>query len=186
MTVTHTALSIEEFLKLPEEEPPLEFEDGVVTQKVSPKARHSRLQFVLADRFIQVGEPTKLALAFPELRATFAGRSYVPDVSLIAWNRIPVDESGRIADDFFEPPDIAVEIVSPEQRVTALVRRCVWYADNGVRVALIVDPADESVLVFRAGQPPEALHGSDRIDLSDVLPGFELTVQELFASLRIR
>lgn len=44
-----------------------------------------------------------------------------------------------IVDDFREPPDIAIEIVSPEHRVTALVRRCLWYVAQSVRLALLID-----------------------------------------------
>jgi hypothetical protein len=33
--------------------------------------------------------------------------------------------------------------------------------------------------------PQEALTGDDRIDLDEVLPGFELTVNQLFASLAL-
>ncbi|MBI2942387.1 MAG: Uma2 family endonuclease, partial [Chloroflexi bacterium] len=144
MVISERQLTIEEFLRLPEDEPALEFEDGRVIQKVSPKGQHSRLQAGLVELFDRFGRPRKLATAFPELRATFAGRSYVPDVAVYRWERIPRTPSGKVANDFFEPPDIVVEIVSPEQSVNALVRRCLWYGDHGVRVALLVDPQDES------------------------------------------
>jgi Uma2 family endonuclease len=100
-------------------------------------------------------------------------------------NRIPIDARGQVANEFTVPPDIAIEIVSPEQSLTALVRRCLWYVDNGVRVALIVDPADESVLAFRPDRPASSWSGSDRIDVREVLPDFELSVDQLFASLRM-
>ena len=69
------------------------------------------------------------------------------------------------------------------QAVNALVRRCLWYVENGVRIAVLVDPDDESILVFRRDANPLALRGTDRIDLDEVLPGFESTAQELFESL---
>jgi Uma2 family endonuclease len=53
----------------------------------------------------------------------------------------------------------------------------------GVAVSLIVDPNDVSIFVIRPGQPLRVLRGDDRIDLDDVLPGLELTVAELFASV---
>ncbi|HVC31217.1 MAG TPA: Uma2 family endonuclease, partial [Steroidobacteraceae bacterium] len=134
----------------------------------------------------QFARPRRLAFAFSELRATFGGRSYVPDVSLYRWDRIPRDAAGRIADDFFEPPDLAIEIVSPKQSVTGQVRRCLWYVANGVPLALLIDPADASVLLFRPNAAPRALRGVAPIDVSDVLPGFELTVQELFDFLDLR
>ncbi|MDQ3541010.1 MAG: Uma2 family endonuclease [Chloroflexota bacterium] len=186
MAVSQTQMTVEEFLKLPEEKPALEFEDGMVSQKVSPKAKHSRLQLFLGGRLNDIAEPRKVAFAFTELRASFGGRSYVPDVAVIRWDRVPFDEVGEFADDIVEPPDIAVEIASPSQSVTALVRRCVWYVENGVRIALLVDPADRSVVRFRPGQNPVVLTGDDVIALDGVLDDFALTVRELFDSLRIR
>ncbi len=184
MAVTSTPRTLEEFLKLPEEKPALEFADGVITQKVSPKGHHSILQAELIERINHAGLPGKRTRAFPELRVTFAGASYVPDVSVYRWQRIPVDADGRIANDFFEPPDVTVEIVSPNQSVNALVRRCLWYVAHGVQVTLLVDPKDDSVLTFRADRPASEWHGSDRIDLGDILPDLDLTVEQLFASLR--
>jgi Uma2 family endonuclease len=109
----------------------------------------------------------------------------VPDVSVYRWSRVPVDVKGRPANEFFEPPDILVEIVSTEQRVNALVCRCLWFVGHGVQFALLVDPDDESFLLFRPNQIPLALHGTDRIEMDDVLPGFVLTSAELFASLQM-
>ncbi|MBI3978550.1 MAG: Uma2 family endonuclease [Chloroflexi bacterium] len=186
MVTSQRQLALEEFLRLPEEKPALEFEDGTVTRKVSPKGKHSILQFEFAERINRFARPGKLARALPELRTTFAGFSRVPDIAVYRWDRIPVDEAGEAADDFREPPDATVEIVSPEQSVNALIRRCLWYVANGVRVALLVDPADRSVVVFRPEQAPRPLRGTDRIDLGDVIPGFELGVQDLFESLSMR
>lgn len=186
MAISVEALTLKGFLELPEEEPAFEFLEGSVSQKVSPKGLHSRLQVTLVQRFNEIAEPGRLALAFSELRATFGGASVIPDVSIYRWDRIPVDEHGEIVNDFREPPDIAIEIVSPEQSTNALVRRCLWYVENGVAIALLVDPADRSVLLFRPGQIPRPLHGSEPIDVSEIVPGFALTVQELFDSLRLR
>jgi Uma2 family endonuclease len=185
MVVAQRRMMLEEFLALPERKPALEFEDGVVTKKVSPKGVHSVLQGELYERLTDFGRLRKLARAFTELRVTFGGNSYVPDLCVFRLARIPKTAAGEVADDFTEPPDIAVEIVSPRQGVTALVRRCLWYVDNGVQVALLVDPKDRSALLFHPGEQPRALRRPDRIDLGRVLPGFELTVGELFGTLRL-
>jgi Uma2 family endonuclease len=183
MAVAPARLTLEEFLQLAEEEPPLEFADGVVTQKVSPQARHSTLQLELIKRLDRVAEINKAARVFPELRVTFAGVSRVPDISVYRRDRLPRDANGLIAENFTEPPDVAIEIVSPGQSVNALVRRCTWYVSHGVQVALLVDPADQSVLAFQPNQQPTAWGNSERIDLSEELPAFTLTVEELFAPL---
>ena len=181
--VVRRRMSLDEFLALPEAEPALEYAGGVVTQKVAPQAQHVRLQLNFAMCVNAFAEPRKLASAFPELRTTYAGLSRVPDVAIYLWGRIPRLPSGRISNRLSEPPDVAVEIVSPGQSVTDQVSKCIWYVKNGVRIALIVDPDRDVVLRFRPDALPDVLSGDDRIDLDEVLPGFELTVDQLFGSL---
>jgi Uma2 family endonuclease len=177
---------LEEFLAQPEKKPALEFEpDGTVTQKVSPQGQHSTLQWSALELFNRLGRPRKLWMAFPELRVTFGGASYVPDVAVFRWDRIPVTPDGKVADDFFDPPDIVVEIASPGQRMAALVRRCAWYVENGVRAAVLLQPADSSVRLFRPDREIQVLRGTDSLDVSDVLPGLHLTGDELFESLSV-
>jgi Uma2 family endonuclease len=185
MAVEARRYTLGEFLALPEEKPALEFADGVITQKASPKTDHSAVQVDLVKRIDAAGMPAKRARSFSELRTTFGGRSRVPDVSVFRWARIPSDASGRLINDVTVPPDIAVEIVSPDQGVNSLIERCLWYVAHGVELALLVDPSDESVAAFRSGVTPEFWRGSERIDLGDVVPGFDLSVEQLFAALRV-
>ncbi len=185
MAIQQRRLTLEEFLELPEEEPALEFEDGMVTQKVPPQGKHARLQLSIGKIFDRFSEPNKVALAFTELRTTYAGLSRVPDVAVYQWERIPRDSDGKIANDFRAPPDIAVEIVSPGQSVNQLVQRCLWFVSHGVKVALLVDPSPESVLVFRPDRVPIVLAGADNLDLGDALPGFTIAVQDIFDVLSL-
>src|SRR5262249_11254840 len=147
----------------------------------SPKIPHGRLQSKLAEWFNAFAEPARLGLAFTESRATFAGKSYVPDIIYIRWDRLPFTPDGSLSDDYFAPPEIAVEILSPGQTLRDLVARCQWYVANGVAVALFVLPKREIVRVYRPGQPPIELSGSDTIELGDILPGFSLIAAQLFA-----
>jgi Uma2 family endonuclease len=176
-------MTLDEFLTLPEVKPALEYVDGVVTQKVSPQGQHVTLQDEFTQRVNAVARPRKLARAFSELRATYGGLSRIPDVSVYLWHRIPRLPNGRVANRFTEPPDIAVEIVSPDQTATYLVTKCLWFVRNGVKIALLVDPTRDTVLRFRPDALPDSLTGDDRIDLDEVLPDFELTVNQLFDSL---
>ena len=134
-------MSLEGFLALPEEKPPLEWQDGIVTQKRIPK---------------------------PDMR-----RHRGDDTAVLR----------RSLGDLGIPPDIAVEIISPDQTVRELLEKCLRYAEVGVAISLVVDPDDETVYAIRPGQPLRVLRGDDRIDLDDVLPGFDLTVRALFDSI---
>jgi len=187
VAIASARLTLEQFLGLPETQPALEYEPaGMVKQKIAPRPKHSRLQYMLASWLTTYGESRQLAMALPELRATFAGASYVPDVAVFTWDRLPLDASGELADECHEPPDIAIEIVSPGESAPGLARRCQWYVAHGVRLAVLVDPRPRGtkVRVFRPGAEPVALDADGVIDFDEVLPGFRVTVADLFATLR--
>ena len=173
-------MTLEEFLALPEQEPSLEFDDGMVTQKVSPQGDHGRGQFKLGGVFEAAGEATGLGLVFTETRFKSVGWAPVPDTSFYLWEHVPPGRAERIGD-FDVPPDIAVEVSSPDQSVGELVHKCLRYASLGVPISLLVAIEDRTVFVFRPGRETLALRGADRIDLSDILPAFDLTVDGLFA-----
>jgi Uma2 family endonuclease len=183
MAIRQRRLTLEEFLHLPEAEPELEYIDGVVTQKVPPKFRHSTLQSIFVMLVNQRVGSVRQAYAFPELRTTFAGASVVPDVSIYRWHRIPVDAGGEVVEDALEPPDVAIEILSPGQSLRSGQTRCRWYVEHGVVVAILVAPGQRTVTLFRDEVPPQVLRGADHIDLDDVVPGFALTVEDLFGAL---
>ena len=184
MAVTRRGLTLGEFLALPEEKPALEYCAGAVRQKVSPEAQHSVLQGLLFQWINNFARPRRLAVALIELRTTFGGHSRVPDVAVCLWGRIPRDAEGRPWGPLREPPLIAIEIASPGQSRASLLRRCRWYVAHGAEIALLVDPRDQSVHDLRADGQHRVLRGDDLIDLSAVIPGLRLGVDQLFATLR--
>jgi Uma2 family endonuclease len=186
MAIARKGLTLEQFLQLPEEKPALEFEDGTLTQKPVPLGQHSRLRGKLAEWVNGFAESRRLAIAFPELRTTYAGRSCVPDLVVYRWERIPWSPEDEVEDDFLLPPDVAIEIASPDQSIPVLRRKCQWYVAHGVPLALLVEPQARYVVVFRADQPAATLRGADRIDFDPVLPGLALSVDELFGFLKMR
>jgi Uma2 family endonuclease len=185
MAILEQGITLEEFLALPEEKPALEYADGMVTQKVAPQGKHARLQAWLCSQLNLALESKRAAVAFPELRVTFSGLSRVPDVAVYRWERIPRDADGEIANEFRIPPDVAIEIISPGQSANQLLRRCLWFIGHGVGIALLIDPGDKSVLIFRPDQIPAEAHGSDVINLGDVLPGFAIRADEIFSALKL-
>src|SRR5581483_7484718 len=158
----------------------LEYDDGVVTQKVAAKPVHGSFQSFIYDVLNQLARSRRLGIVLTETRFVTPSWAPVPDVLYYRKERLT---TRRPPADFTDPPDLAIEIVSPEQTVTSLMKKCQRYLAVGVKVALVVDPAADAVLAFRPGQPLQILQGDDRIDLDDVLPGFELTVQQLFEAV---
>jgi Uma2 family endonuclease len=184
MALARGRLTLEEFLRLPEEKPALEYLDGAVSQKVSPNVWHGILQGVLTEEINLIARRRRIALALPEVRETYAGKSSVPDISVYRWDHIPHGSDGKALTESRLPPDIAIEILSPGQSAVELYERCRWYVSNGVEIALLIHPRDLIVVAFRVGGSEE-WSAHTRIDIDSVVPGFQLTVDELFATLQV-
>jgi Uma2 family endonuclease len=174
-------MTLEEFLALPEEKPYLEYDHGVVTQKMAPFADHSSIQIEFGQALNLTARPGRLGRVFTEMRFVTPDWAPVPDISYYRQERIH-PRSRDAFGDFNLPPDLAIEIVSPSQSLGEQMRKCLRYAGLAIPVSLVVDPADRSVYAVRPGQPTQVLRGDDRIDLDDVLPSFSLTVNQLFAA----
>ena len=183
MALTGRRLTLEEFLELPEESPALEYLDGVVVPKVSPKMYHGATQYAFAEHVNLFARPRRLARAFTETRATFGDWSPVPDVGVYRWSRLPRRPDGNLLEDSRTPWDIAVQVVSPDQSWTEIEDKCRWYCANGVEISLMIDPQREDVIRFGADGSRVELRNEDRVDLDSVIPGFQLTPADLFADL---
>jgi len=183
MAVAREQITLEAFLALPEQEPPLELVDGEVTQKVAPVTEHVVLQLQFRDLVDGFARPRKLARAFPELRESYAQASTIPDVSVYTWDRLPRRAEGGWNNDVRDPPDVAFEVRSPGQSATDVLVRCLWYVANGARVSLYADPVERLVVAFRPLAEPIVFQHAGLLDLADVIPGFSLDIADLFAAL---
>ena len=178
-------ISLEDFLKSPETKPASEYVDGVIYQKPMPQGEHSIIQTRLSAAINQVGEPSKSALAFTELRCTFGGRSIVPDIAVFEWQRIPRLANGRIDNKFEICPDWTIEILSPKQSPNPVIRKILFCIDRGAKLGWFIDSEDESVLLFQPNRLPEVKYGAEKLPVLSVLGDWELSVADLFAWLYV-
>ena len=176
-------LTVEQFLRLPEVKPALEFVGGRVIQKMSPKTSHSILQTFLSASLLQHAWPRKLGQPYIELRCTFGGESLVPDISYIERGRIPKGTDGLRVEDVMFPPDLAIEVISNGQTIKNLSMRIERAIREGVRLAWLIQPGHDRVFVFRPDQPVEILGRDGTLSGEAVVPGFTLPVAEIFGWL---
>jgi Uma2 family endonuclease len=178
-------LTLDEFLRLPEDKPYLEYIDGRIEAKVSPRSRHSVIQASLCESLNEFAKPARLGRVFPELRCTFAGRSIVPDLVFLLMEHIELTPEGEPVDIVTRPPDIHIEILSPEQGLRGPRSKLAFSVEHGCPLGWLIDPDRRVVEVFRTGRPREALGLGGVLDAGPVLPGFRLGVSELFGWLKI-
>jgi Uma2 family endonuclease len=77
-------------------------------------------------------------------------------------------------------PDLAIEIISPTNLACEVLVRVGEYFRCGVRSVWVVYPVEELVYVYESPTSVRILTGSDRLELPDILPGFQLPLDSLF------
>ncbi|WP_406697196.1 Uma2 family endonuclease [Singulisphaera sp. Ch08] len=180
------AITLAEFLALPEEEPSLEFINGRIEAKGFPQKKHGVIEFKLTESLNRFAEPSYLGMAIPELRCTYAGYSIVPDVVFQLDAHIGTDEQGEIQNETFHPPDIHVEIISPDQTPRTAREKLTHSTSNGCALGWLIDPDKKWIDVYRPGQPPMSLALDGALEGEPVLPGYRLPVAEVFGWLKRR
>ncbi len=180
---TISKLTLAEFLELAETKPEQEYLAGEILPKPMPQGEHSVLQASLVTAINQVGKSPKLACAFPELRCTFAGNSTVPDIAIFEWQNIPLQPNGRISNRFEIPPDWIIEILSPEQSANRVIRKITFCLSQGTQLGWLIDPEDESVVIFEPNSTPVVKADRDILLVLEVLNSWQLSAADLFGWL---
>ena len=116
--------------------------------------------------------------------------SRAPDVAVVRAHRLP---GGRIPRRLIRGiPDLAVEVLSPNDRPDAVQTKVEEYLDAGVPLVWVVAPLVEVVVwtpaspagtVLRAAGAGSASPLADALDGGDVIPGFRLPLGELREAL---
>jgi Uma2 family endonuclease len=108
------------------------------------------------------------------------GNKRSPDVSFIAKERLQGVQ--RLPRGYFQgSPDLAVEILSPSNTVEEIHDKIVEYFENGSRLIWVIHPDEQYVLVYHSPSPDCFLRSGDRLEGEEVVPGFSVAVEELFA-----
>ncbi len=181
-------ITLEEFLRMPEidERPYLEYIDGRIEAKLSPQKKHGLLEKHLMIHIDAYSKPRNLGETFPELRCTFAGRSMIPDVVFLLEEHIETDEDNVVLDPTPWPPDIHIEIVSPDQSAQKCHEKLVFSRSNGCPLGWLIDPVRLTVYVYRPGRRPKRLPDTGVLEGDPVLPGYRLPIAELFEWRKVR
>jgi Uma2 family endonuclease len=100
-----------------------------------------------------------------------------PDVAFVRRDRIPTPEPRGF---WNGPPDLAVEVLSPDDRPEEVREKLAEYLMHDVPVVVLVDPDTRKINVLRPGTSELALATGDVLDLGDAVSGFRCNVRDLF------
>ena len=189
-TQTIPSITLDRFLTQPETKPASEYINGSIYQKPMPQGQHSRLQLKFCNTVNAVTEDKQIALALPELRCTFGGKSIVPDVAVFRWERLPINGEGEIENVFSICPDWVIEILSPDQAPMRVIGNILHCLKHGTEMGWLLFPKERSLLIFQRDRQPIEISINSNGDEILLVPEFledqlKLTANQIFDWLKL-
>jgi Uma2 family endonuclease len=154
--------------------------DGELWRMSPTKKRHGRgaaritVQIGIYLNTHPIGSPYVGEVGF---RVGPGQRLVCPDVAYVSQER-----DAPVGDDEFFPyaPDLAVEVLSPDNTWPKVRRKARAYLASGARLVWAIDPRRRTITVYRPDAEPQLLRGEHLLSGEDVLPGFAVRVADLF------
>lgn len=176
---TGNKLTLKEFLALPEGDVNYEFVDGYAVPKVSPKFFHSALQAALLFLIRAWCKGKGRTVAEWAILLKRQGKDWtpLPDVTYISYERLP--KSWKRNEACPVPPELVIEIISPDQTMKEFEDKAKDYFDAGVSRVWVVDPEAINIRVFLSPESSKVYADTTAI-VDTLLPGLELTVRQVF------
>jgi Uma2 family endonuclease len=174
-------LSIDEFLARHAGTPGAELLQGVVKEPPMPWPKHGMIGLHIGSLIFQHATLHDLGRVASNDSFVQTGPDTVRggDVCFWSYERLP---RGPVPKGLLPvAPDLVVEVKSASETWTDLFGKVVEYLKAGVRVVVLLDPESATASVYHPDELQRTLHNGDELSLPDVLPGFAVPVNRLFA-----
>lgn len=156
----------------------LELEEGSITIMGPSDIVSSEVSIEFASQLRNWVKPRRLGRVFDSAGGFILPNSDLkaPDVSFVLSHRLP--RSIRYFASLV--PDLVVEVKSQSDRLKKLRDKIEVYIEQGVQVAILIDPDTCQVEVYQPNQPVLCLGNGDILTLPKLLPEWELVIEELW------
>ena len=103
-----------------------------------------------------------------------------PDAAWVSnekWNHLSIEDLEKFA---HVCPEFVIEVKSKSDRLSYLKDKMQKWITNGCHLAWLINPEDESIIIYRKDGSVEQVHGFDRkLSGENVLMGFEMDLSLL-------
>lgn len=175
-------VTAEELFERPDDGGRYELVEGALVPVTPAGARHGAITFRIAYLLAGHVEAHDLGVGGTAEPGFILRRNpdvvRAPDVSFVARARIPA--TGVPTGYWPCAPDLAVEVVSPSDRLSDVQTKLADYFSAGTRLVWVVEPETRTVYAYRSLHDVQAIGGDGELDGGDVLPGFRCAVSRLF------
>jgi Uma2 family endonuclease len=162
-------------------DPEREYEivDGIPEEKPMAGARHGNVIARLITRISNYVEPLDLGEVYSPDTTFIIGRNQrLPDIGFVSADRIPAE--GQPLGLWEIPPDLAVEVISPNDVYVKVTRKVDEYLDAGVTQVWLVSPERKSITIYRSPFDVTVFQDDMELVSEDLFPGFRCKLSEIF------
>ena len=100
-----------------------------------------------------------------------------PDISFVTAERVKTHDRSK---PYYQAPDLAIEIVSPSETIETTRAKLNDYLDYGTQQVWVVYPQTKQVEVYLPDGTARTYNADDTLSGGDLLPGFTLSIQDIF------
>jgi Uma2 family endonuclease len=176
-------MTAEELLQLPDDGFRYELIEGELRRMPPAGDEHGRVGMELAlllGPYVKKNNLGKLYLAETGfLIKTKPDTVRAPDIAFVRMERIR--ETPHVKSYRPGAPDLAVEVVSPGDTFNEVDTKVMEWLEAGARLVWIVNPKPKTVIVYRSLTDIDVLTEKDTLDGGEVVPGFQISIAEIFA-----
>jgi Uma2 family endonuclease len=182
MTATPQLMTAEELLKLPDDGFRYELVHGELRRMSPAGHRHGRLVLNITTPLDQYVRAQNLGSVY----AAETGFQLAVDPDTVRTADVAFVRQERVAavgdTEGYWPgaPNLAVEVVSPNDLYTEIEEKVIDWLDAGTEMVVIVNPRKRTVTVYRSRTAITLLTENDILDGADVVPGWRIAISELF------
>lgn len=183
MSTSTQLITAEQLLHMPKEERwRHELIEGVLTKMSPAGTEHGDISITLGSLLWQHVRENKLGKVLAAETgfkvASDPDTVLAPDAAFIRqeeFNRL-----GPTKKFWPGPPDLAVEVMSPDDTIRKTDEKARQWLSFGARMVWVVNPSKKTVSQYRLGEDVKVLGVDDALDGLDVVEGFRCSVSELF------
>jgi Uma2 family endonuclease len=177
----HSSIANGQGAELPDSESLYEIVDGKRVEKIM--SVYAVKLTGMVHYFLQLyAFESKAGVSFVEMLFALPGlnRKRRPDVAFVTAGSWALDRPVPRIDGWAIAPDLAVEIVSPTNNDSEILTKVVEYFEAGVKQVWVIWPRHRKIHVYLGEDEIRSLKPGNELLGGDVLPGFRLSVSELF------
>ena len=182
MAVQTRLITAEEFERLPFSERHVELVRGEIVEMPPAGYEHGGVGMSLAWRLGAFVEQNSLGRVYLAETGFILSHNpdtvRAPDISFVSAARVA--QQKRRAGFFDGAPDLAVEVVSPDDTDTAIQEKVLEYLNAGTQLVWVVRPRFKTVAVYRSLTNVRMLTAQDTLDGAEVIPGLAISLREVF------